>query len=288
MKKTCTLCVLTLAMIAAEAGLINCQNAKKDPGMTITENSEDNSSGDRLSALSMSIVFDNYRYDSGLDTSWGFACFIRGTEKTILFDTGGDGSILMSNMKKMGIRPSEVELVVLSHYHGDHTDGLMSFLDENPDVTVFAPQSFPGTFKNEITGRGARVVEVREPVQICENVLSTGEMGTSIIEQSLVIRTEKGSIVITGCAHPGIVGIVRKAKDLTGHPICFVTGGFHLGGASRGRLEEIVRSFNELGVAYTAPTHCSGDAARAIFEEDYQDHYLSVGVGRIVSLDEFK
>ena len=67
--------------------------------------------------LTITVVYDNYSYREGLRTSWGFACVVRGTEKTILFDTGGDASILLSNMKKLSIDPRDIDVIVLSLIH---------------------------------------------------------------------------------------------------------------------------------------------------------------------------
>ena len=175
---------------------------------------EENASTTAVKNLSITVSYDNNPYKERLTTAWGFSCVIRGTEKTILFDTGGDGSILLTNMEKLGIDPKEIDLVVLSHIHGDHVGGLSRFLEKNPEVVVYLPKSFPKGFKDGVKEYGAKIVEVQGPLKICEEVYSTGELGTWIKEQSLIIYTEKGLIVITGCAHPGIVKIVDKAKDL--------------------------------------------------------------------------
>ena len=87
-------------------------------------------------------------------------------------------------------------------------------MKRNGEVTVYLPDSFPDRFKEAVRSYGADVVSVRGPLQICHNVFSTGEMGTSPIEQSLVLRSTSGLIVLTGCAHPGIVKIIEKAKNL--------------------------------------------------------------------------
>ncbi len=75
---------------------------------------------------------------------------------------------------------------------------------------------------------------VDKPMEICSHVWSTGELGSFIREQSLIIETSKGLIVMTGCAHPGIVEIVEAAKQLLDRDIHLVLGGFHLHGASMG------------------------------------------------------
>jgi 7,8-dihydropterin-6-yl-methyl-4-(beta-D-ribofuranosyl)aminobenzene 5'-phosphate synthase len=102
----------------------------------------------------------------------------------------------------------------------------------------------------------------------------------------LIIQTEQGLIVITGCAHPGIVEIVKKAKELVKDDVLFVTGGFHL--IKTSNKSDIVSSIRELGVLYVGPCHCSGDNARELFEKEYGENYVNVGVGRVLTMDDLK
>ena len=241
-----------------------------------------------IEGLKITVVYDNRVYEEGLKPAWGFACLIEGLDKKILFDTGDDGKILLSNMKTLGIDPKQIETVVLSHEHGDHVGGLASFLSANPNVTVYVLRSFPPSIKNEAKGHGAEVVEVAGPAKISEHALSTGEMGTMIKEQSLVIPTDRGLIVITGCAHPGVVDIVKKAKELTNQEVLLVMGGFHLLGHSDAQLKKIISQFKELGVRYAAPCHCSGDRAIELFAQEYGEHFIQMGVGRTVELSKLK
>ena len=96
----------------------------------------------------------------------------------------------------------------------------------------------------------------------------------------MVLRTPRGLMVITGCAHPGITYIVRKAKEVGKVKVHLVLGGFHLGGASTSALETIIEDFIELGVGRVAPCHCSGDLARSLFKEHFGLNYIEYGVGK--------
>jgi 7,8-dihydropterin-6-yl-methyl-4-(beta-D-ribofuranosyl)aminobenzene 5'-phosphate synthase len=232
--------------------------------------------------LTLTIVYDNNAYDPRLKTAWGFSCLIEYQGQVILFDTGGDSPTLLANMATLGIDPSEIERVVLSHIHGDHTDGLSGLLPMAGDgLTVFVPQSFPARFKDAVRTR-THLVEVHEPREIGEGVYTTGELGTGIIEQSLVIRTDEGLVVVTGCAHPGIVEIVRKAKALSGDEVYLVLGGFHLGGKSRKEIEGILSEFRRLGVRKVAPCHCTGEQAIRMFRQEYGEDFIQAGAGKVI------
>ncbi len=245
---------------------------------------EPNNSMDDANNINITVIFDNNPYKEGLETFWGFSCVISGTENTILFDTGGDGKLLLENMSKMGIDANSIETVVLSHIHGDHTGGLEVFLQKNPKVCVYLPKSFPKRFKEIVTSYGAKFVEVEKNAKICKNVYSTGQLGTLIKEQGLVIQTAKGLIIITGCAHPGIVKMVEASKDLFNERILLVMGGFHLEWATRGKVERIITAFKNLNVKYVGPCHCTGDKARILFEKHFAKNYINIGAGKIVAI----
>jgi len=235
--------------------------------------------------ITITIFYDNHDFDTNLKPAWGFSCLIEGTDKTILFDTGGDGQILLSNMQKLGIDPNKIEIVVLSHIHGDHTEGLDSFLAHNPGVEVYLPASFSQSFKQKIKKIGAKIVEVKDSIKICSNVYSTGEMGKWIKEQSLLIKIKKGLIVITGCAHPGIVNIIKRAKEITQDSVYLVLGGFHLSGVRSYQIKKIIQEFEREGVKKVAPCHCSGDLTCKLFQDIYKKNFILAGVGKKIKID---
>ena len=234
--------------------------------------------------LAIKVVYDNNPYSQGLGTAWGFSALITGTDKNILFDTGGDGSLLSSNMKKLAVEPDSIDIVVLSHIHGDHTGGLVSFLQKNHKTEVFLPEAFPKKFKESVQEHQAKIVEVKQPLKICENVCSTGQFGKWIKEQSLIIHTKSGSVVIIGCAHPGIVKMVDAAKDLAKDDVLLVMGGFHLEWATKAKIEKIISAFKQLGVQYVGPCHCTGEKARSLLEKHFGKNYLNIGVGKVITL----
>lgn len=238
----------------------------------------------RSGGVSITILYDNYQNTPGTKNDWGYACLIKGTEKTILFDTGTKPGILLHNYKTLKLDPALGDLVILSHDHGDHTNGMWAMLEKNSKRKVYIPQSFVKKFTPGIEKVKATPVSVDKPVQVCNNVYLTGEMGEGIKEQSLVIDTSKGLVVITGCSHPGIVNIVKRAMKVGKKKVYLVFGGFHLMRKTETELKAIIDEFKKLGVQKVGATHCTGDLAIKRFKEAYGENYIPMGTGKVVTI----
>lgn len=234
--------------------------------------------------FSFTVVYDNNPFNPGLKTDWGFACFIQGAKKKILFDTGTHGDILLSNLNELSIDPLDIEIAVLSHFHKDHTGGLPALLKENPNITVYVPDFFPSQFKDSIKNAGASYINIDSYQEIVENVYTSGVISGWINEQSLILDSKKGIVLITGCAHPRIVNIIKTVKDCTKKDIYLAFGGFHLTGFEEPEIKEIIRSFKELLVKKVGPSHCSGEEARELFKEAYGKDYISIGAGKKITV----
>jgi 7,8-dihydropterin-6-yl-methyl-4-(beta-D-ribofuranosyl)aminobenzene 5'-phosphate synthase len=234
----------------------------------------------------ITIVYDNNGYDGRLTAAWGFSCVVKRQQEGILFDTGGDGRVLLSNMERLGISPDGIDAIVLSHIHGDHAGGIDEFLKRNSRVMVYAPLSFPEQMKRHIKAYGVNLVEVHEPRELFAGIFTTGELGGGVREQSLLVKTSKGLVLITGCAHPGVVNIVKRAKEIAKDNIYIVVGGFHLGGAFPSQVSYAAETLLQLGVEKVALCHCSGDEARKLFEDYFAENYLDCGIGQeiVISL----
>ena len=204
--------------------------------------------------LRIHVVFNNVTYQVGLKTGWGFACLLQGLDKTVLFDTGGNGELLLDNMHQLGLDPKTVEAVVLSHSHGDHTGGLGAFLAANQHVIVYLPESFPAAFQQEVKHLGATVETVSGPQRLFDSVYSTGEMGDVTREQALIVDTSRGLIVITGC------------------------------GTSEPEIRTIIKRLKTLGVRKVAPSHCTGDTAIRLFREAWKDDFIEGGLGAVIDV----
>jgi len=235
-------------------------------------------------STTITILYNNVPGRTDCITDWGFACLVKSKEKTLLFDTGEDGSILLHNMKCMNVDPGSIDVVVLSHIHSDHAGGLAEFLKHKNDVVVYVPASFPLHFKRAVKEAGATVEEICNARQLCHDVYTTGEMGPGIREQALIVTSSKGIIIITGCAHPGIVNIVRKAQEQHNDDVYLITGGFHLSSRSSGEIDTIVSRLRNLGVEKVAPSHCTGTHARKVFRGIWKNNFIDGGVGAIIEL----
>lgn len=227
-----------------------------------------------IDSLRITIVYDNYLFKPELETGWGFSVLVEGDGTKMLFDTGGNGESLLKNLQKLDVNLKEIGIVFFSHIHGDHTGGLRSLLRVNPKLEVVLPRSFPKGFKRDLNCQ-----EVTGFQEILPGFYTTGELGKTILEQSLVIRSKKGLVIITGCAHPGVADIVAEVKHHLDEPIYLVLGGFHLFGSGEDEIKKITARLKELGVMKVAPCHCSGDQARKIFAREYGEDFIKIGVG---------
>ncbi len=230
--------------------------------------------------MKITIVYDNkiIKDLKDLKAGWGFSCFIQTKEKNILFDTGWDGDVLVSNMQLLGINPRDIDLVVLSHNHWDHCGGLARLLHLNNKLEVYVLKSFSKHLKEEIEKR-ANIYEVRRSTEIYPEIYTTGEIEGSVItgktkslikEQSLIISTINGLIVITGCAHSGIDKILDLANKLG--KVYGLLGGFH--------------DFEEYSllkdIPLIVPTHCTKNK-RKIFSL-FPKNCFEGGVGYQLSI----
>ena len=235
--------------------------------------------------ITLTIVFDNINYSPGLKTEWGYSCVIQNGIDTILFDTGSKGEILLQNMKQLHINAQSVGSVIISHDHWDHTGGLADFLKVNPKVKVFIPKSFSNKAEDGIIKAGAEVIRVDSFREVASGVFSLGELRENIPEQSLAIRTAKGIVLLTGCAHPGIVNIIKHARFIfSSEQFYLVMGGFHLKNDNKEEAEKTVQKIRALDVKYVAPSHCTGEGAINNFVEIFEDQFIESGVGRVIEI----
>lgn len=234
--------------------------------------------------LKLTILYDNTITDARLTADWGFAALVEYDGDVLLFDTGA-GPILLDNMEQLGIDPARIEMVVLSHEHDDHVGGLQALLDKGLQLAVYVPSTFSTYFKERI-GAQTELVEVTAPLEIRPGIYATGS-ADGMREQALLAETASGSVLLVGCAHPGVVELVRKAEAIVPAKVALLTGGFHLASVTdESVLNTMIDDLRALGVAKIMPAHCTGDLASAMFKEAYGEAYSDAGAGRVVTLDD--
>ncbi len=243
---------------------------------------------DDPSENSITIVYNNIpgKTSARVQVGGGFSAFIMFDQHKILFDPGGDAAILIGNVRALELDLEKLDVVVISHNHWDHVYGLpaLFYLAETvPKVYV------PGSSRESVLQQNPRLdlVPVDKQVEILPNVWSIGEMKTSymniaLFEQALILNGARGLYVITGCAHPGIVEIIERVKEvIPERPIALVTGGFHLGNATAEEVRQVSSRLRELGVEAIAPSHCTGGLAMEIFREEWGENYLALYLGDV-------
>ena len=237
--------------------------------------------------IRVTVLYDNYTAVEGVQGHWGFSCLVQGAEKTILFDTGTQAGILQANVRNLKVDLSRVQMIVISHLHGDHSGGLEWVLSQKRDIPVYLPAMANDEYMAKVRQWGGLPQRIREPRELCRKVYSTGEMPAdfdpAFTEQSLVLQTAKGLLVITGCAHPGILAIARRAPQVVPGLPRVVLGGFHLMRKNDIEIRAIIQELQAAGVERCGASHCTGDRAIELFRDSFAERFLPLGVGAVLA-----
>ena len=216
---------------------------------------------------------------------WGIS-FLVGD---VLFDAFGREDIFRTNVRRLKIDLSRVKHAVISHEDWDHIAGLGDFLKTHPKAQVHICKKTGKTLKGLIRSNHGSLIEVSRPCQISRSIFSLGQMradtGRGILyEQALVVKSQNGFSVITGCAHPGIVQIVRQAIKIFGKKIYAICGGFHMKDNTRKDNLKIIAELQALGVQKVIPLHCTGVSAHRLFRRTYKRGFTPLREGRTINL----
>lgn len=259
--------------------------------------------------MRVTLAVDNLA-DEGLRSEHGLSVLVEADGGSVLFDTG-QSDVWLANLAALGKDPGSISAVVISHGHYDHTGGLARAVQELPNARFFAHQEcFAPKYSRsvgqpryigmppEAVGHEALFTLNTSAVEIAPGVVLSGEIpvrvGESFFEsrfitgqdellhdtfedeQCVVVRGDRATSVLVGCAHRGVENNVLAAMDVAGvRSIDLLVGGFHLGDASRDRLEHLVDFLNNTDIAQVACCHCTGvDAYR----------YLNAKLGSRVTL----
>lgn len=214
-----------------------------------------------------------------LSSSSGISLLIKMDKELILFDTGSGGEELVHNLGKLNIDLKEIHKVVISHRHPDHTDGLKLFLAKGKKgVELYFPAALD-KIPEGIRALCGRIIVAKETQMVSDGVYTSGVLGMRIKEQSLCIDSEQGIILLVGCAHPGIVRIVREIKKRLGRDIYAVFGGFHLEFHPAFITRFFINQLKKMGVRKVAPVHCTGETAIKLFKRFYRENFVELNLG---------
>jgi len=253
--------------------------------------------GNKTDSLKITVLVENTAGKSGVLAEHGFAALIETGGQKILFDTG-QGFVLKHNIEKLELSIADVETLVLSHGHYDHTGGLHIALPMMNRPTVYAhpaaiksrfsahaqdeshpvgiPEADLQTLKNS-----AEWVRVEKPMELPGGLRLTGPIpretsfedtgGAFFLDaectipdelpddQAVFIETEKGTVVILGCAHAGVINTLRYIQSLTDRrPIHTVIGGMHLVNADENRISHTLDELRQMNIRHLYPCHCTG------------------------------
>jgi 7,8-dihydropterin-6-yl-methyl-4-(beta-D-ribofuranosyl)aminobenzene 5'-phosphate synthase len=268
---------------------------------------------------------ENSAIRRGLLGEWGLSILVQVGGRGVLFDTGL-GISAACNATVLGVDLREVERIVLSHGHLDHTGGLLHILRlvrkqveviAHPDIWAAKYALRPGRREEYIgipfpreaaESSGASFNLTKEPVWISENIVTSGEIPMltdyetidSILyvkeqgelkpdplrdDLAVFIKSDRGLIVILGCAHRGVINTLRHAQKLTGvEPIYAVIGGTHLIGASPERMSSTVADLRRLDIQRLGVSHCTGLPESAILAREFGGRLFFNNAGTRVSL----
>jgi len=262
----------------------------------------------------ITVLHDAFGSRPGLIKDWGFAALVEFEGQRILFDTGNDSRTFAANTGALGVDLRTIDLVVVSHRHGDHTSGLDHLLHVNPDVPVYAPAELYGVFGSSLPGHfyprrpslprsmqyydgeppdvirhgtpwpGARFTWIEEStplgsgawlIPVVSEVAGTRELR----EISLALLTSQGLVLVVGCSHPGIERILEAAAAIDDRVHC-IAGGLHLVLAEEPEVRRVAQALrDEWQVQTVAPGHCTGEPAFLALSEAFGNRYLYAGLG---------
>lgn len=192
-------------------------------------------------------------------------------------------------MEKLGIDFKTISHAVFSHKHWDHTTAFGKILSKLRDKTpLYLPSDFDQKLETEIPPH-ITVHKIAEFTEIDQDIFSLVLRGRYccfkiVQEQALILRTSKGLIVLTGCAHPGIDKIARSAQKHLGEKIHLILGGFHLCHSLKYTCVKMVKAIRELKVEKVAPCHCAGETAIKLFQREYGNNFIPTGTGTVIQI----
>jgi len=236
-----------------------------------------------INDIKINIIFDNDSCKDNTKLLWGFSCLIETPYNTILFDTGSNGRVLLKNIKSRKLNISNIDTIFLSHSHWDHIGGIDSILELNPDIQIYLTSSISQNLIRDLNtlSNGVNLID-NQPIQIQKETYSTGAMGKEK-EQAIILDTNRGLVIVAGCSHSGIENIASRAKEFLNKEIFLLLGGFHLYKKNNSEILETIKKIKDLNIKFIAPSHCTGDRAKELFQNEFKENYINSGLGTYIN-----
>ncbi|MFX0126016.1 MAG: MBL fold metallo-hydrolase [Candidatus Hodarchaeota archaeon] len=232
-----------------------------------------------VESVTVTVLIDNY-INGTLSTPWGFSILIQTSDLSILFDTGPDPNALQENAENLGVNLSQLDLVIISHGHADHVEGLSFIAEQNPNIPVYVPIDMSSTVKQRINSWNVTMVEIDSNYLIRDNIAVVGPLYGPPTEQALAINIEGlGLIICVGCSHPGVENLTKEAVDHFETQPYAVIGGFHTLEENEESIHALVDELLSMDLKQICPTHCCGNLIRNYLQENYPSYYEEVRVG---------
>lgn len=242
---------------------------------------------EEVKSVRITTIVDNDVWKKGLASGWGLSFFVESfsddKKHSVLMDTSGSFKTFFKNALKLGLDPSVVEAVLISHWHRDHCGALSQVLSLlKPQTPVYLPsENIVGI--REIRGACGFPVVCHKPIEFVNGMMSTGEVLGGLSEHSLLINVKGELAVLTGCSHPGLVNVLERAQKVSSiEEVYAVMGGFHISGINEGlKMGGFLRKLN---VRLVSPCHCTSDDAKQAIAKVMGERYVKNGSGKIISI----
>ena len=242
----------------------------------------------QVKSVRITTIVDNDVHREGLESIWGLSFYVEtfsdDKKHVALMDTSGSFQTFSNNASKLGLDLSEVEIVLISHWHRDHFGALNQALSLIGRPTPVYVPSEDSLGIREIKAANGIPSVCSKPVEFIDGLMSTGELSIGISEHSLIINLNKGLVVLTGCSHPGIINILERAQKVSGiDEIYAVIGGFHISSISEGI--SVGELLHKLDVKLVSPCHCTSVDAKKEIAKIMGERYVKNGSGKIILID---
>jgi len=216
--------------------------------------------------------------------SHGQSLLLEIDDKKYLFDTSAIYEGFVYNMESLGIKLEDIQTIILSHNHLDHSGALFKLIDQfttqqlllPPDMQQINEEGYDPQYRTETKEKGIQKLLdyeytsiITSGKQIDEHLYTTGALDAPDKEQSLVISVpSKGLVILVGCSHPTIPVIVEQARKITGvEKIYGVVGGLHYARLKKEELLKNIHYLESLNVDFIVPSHCTGYEATILLRE---------------------